>query len=178
MHSRWFDHPYCEVFPVAHLMRSAVPQYWLRIHSLPESKRYPETDAERNIVFDRHSRFGLALLGDRAPCLMIQSRFDGYPRSAELFPELVWKPIHRVMDEDDGWDSWMAHTTWDAAFFRTQLLAIADEQEAHIAFLSEVTDCVFIPYGGGADGFSFNTELLRRLAEEFAPWRSRHPLGL
>lgn len=179
MHSRWFDHPFCEAFPVAHFMRAAFPEYWMRIHSLPESKRYPETDAERAIVFDRHSRFGSALLGERAPSLVIQSRFNGFPRSAELMPELVWMPIHRVVeDEDDGWDSWMAHTTWDAATFRTLLLEIADDQEAHIAFLSEVTDCVFIPYDGGADGFSFDTELLRRLSEEFAPWRSAHPFGL
>lgn len=160
-------------------MRAAFPEYWLRIHSLPESKRYPETDAERETVFDRHSRFGSALLGESAPCLVIQSRFKGFPRSAELMPELVWTPIHRVVeDEDDGWDSWAAHTTWDAAAFRTLLLAIADDQEAHIAFLSEETECVFIPYDGGADGFSFDTALLRRLSDEFAPWRSAHPLGL
>lgn len=184
MPSRWFEHPFREAFPVAHVMRWRFPEYWLRIHSLPESKRYPETDAERQIVFDRQSRFGDALLGDallgeRASCLVFQSCFNGFPRSEEVMPELEWTPIHRVVeDEDDGWDSWMARTVWDAAAFRELLLKIADNQEAHIAFLSEVTDCVFIPYDGGADGFSFDTELVRRLAEEFAPWRSAHPQGL
>ena len=179
MHSRWFDHPFCEAFPVAHFLRADFPEYWLRIHSLPESKRYSETDAEREIVFDRYSRFGAALLGERAPCLIIQSHFHGFPRSAELMPELVWTPIHRVVeDEDNAWESWMASTTWDAAAFRMLLLAIADGQEVKISFLSEATDCVFIPYDGGADGFSFDTSLLRRLSEEFAPWRSAHPLGL
>ena len=179
MHSRWFHHPFCEAFPVAHLMRTAFPEYWLRIHSLPESKRYPETDAERETVFERHSQFGSALLGERAPCLVIHSHFNGFSRSANLMPELLWTPIHRIMeDEDDSWDSWMARTTWDAAALRPLLLSIADAQEAHVAFLSETTDCVFIPYDGGADGFSFDTSLLRRLSEEFAPWRSAHPLGL
>ena len=179
MRSRWFHHPFCGAFPMAHLMREAFPHYWLRIHSLPDSKRYPESDAERQTVFERHSRFGSALLGERAPCLLIQSRFNGFPRSPELIPELVWTSIHRVGEsEDDAWDSWAAHTTWDAAAFRTLLLAIADNREAHIAFVSEVTDCVFIPYDGGADGFSFDTALLRRLAAEFAPWRSAYPLGL
>jgi len=164
---------------MAHLIREAWPKYWLRIHSLPDSKRYPEDETERQIVFDRHSRFGSALLGERARCLIIQSRFNGFQRSGELMPELEWTQIHRVGESDeDAWDSWMANTTWDAAVFRTLLMAIAEGREAHIAFVSEVTDCVFIPYDGGADGFSFDTDLLRRLREEFAPWRSAHPLGL
>ena len=179
MRSRWFQHPYCQAFPLSHLMREAFPEYWLRIHSLPDSKRYPEDEAERQTVFDRHSRFGSALLGERAQCLVIQSCFNDFLRSAELMPELEWTQIHRVVESDeDAWDSWMAHTIWDAAAFRTLLLAIADDREAHIAFVSEVTDCVFIPYDGGADGFSFDTALLQRLSLEFAPWRSAHPLGL
>ncbi len=179
MRTRWFQHPFCQAFPLSHLMRSEFPEYWLRIHSLPESKRYPEDETERQIVFDRYSRFGSALLGERARCLVLQSRFKGFQRSAELMPELEWTQIHRVVEsEEDAWDSWMAHTTWDAAALRTLLMAIADDREAHIAFVSEVTDCVFIPYDGGADGFSFDTALLQRLREEFAPWRSAHPLGL
>ena len=179
MHSRWFEQPFCEAFPVAHLMRAAFPERWLRIHLLSESKRYAENDAERETVLDRYSRFGTALLGERSPCVVIQSRFNGSPRSEALMQGNVWEPIHRVAEDgDEAWDSWMTHTTWDATAFRSLLLAISNDQEAHVAFLSEVTECVFIPYDGGADGFSFDTALLQRLSEAFAPWRSAHPLGL
>ncbi len=151
----------------------------MRIHSLPESKRYPEDEAERQIVFDRYSRFRSALLGESAPCLMIQSCFTGFPRNAELMPELEWTPIHQVVEsEEDVWDSWMAHTTWDAEAFRTLLTAIADARESLIAFVSEATDSVFIPYDGGADGFSFDAALLRRLSAEFASWLPANPQGL
>jgi hypothetical protein len=179
MRSRWFHHPFCDAFPLAHLMRAALPEYWLRIHSLPESKRYPENDDEREIIFERHSRFGSALLGERAPCLVITSHFRGFRLSAALMPEFAWTPIHRVVEDDDNaWHSWAAPTTRDAAAFRPLILAIAEGKTAHIAFLSDVTDCVFIPYDGGADGFSFDTALLQQLTREFAPWRSKHPLGL
>jgi hypothetical protein len=185
MSSHWFQHPLCEAFPMAHFMRQAFPETWLRIHSLPESKRYPEDDTERQIVFDRYSRFGSALLGESASCFIIQSRFIGFPRSSEFMPELDWAPIHRVGDEnqneeevEDVWDSWMAHTIWQPSAFRSLLLDIADDKEAHIAFLTETTDCIFIPYDGGADGFSFDKAFLQRLSGEFAPWLSAHPLGL
>ena len=179
MRSRWFQHPFCQAFPLSHLMRSEFPEYWLRIHSLPDSKRYPDNEAERQTVLDRYTRFGTALLGERAPCLIIRSRFNGFECSEELMPELAWTPIHRVSESDeDFYDSRMAETVWDAGAFRTLLLAIADDREENIAFVSDLTDCVFIPYDGGADGFSFDTAVMRRLTEEFAPWRSDYPLGL
>jgi hypothetical protein len=179
MHNLWFEYPFSQVFPIAHLMRVALPEYWLRIHSLPESKRYPENDAERTIVFNRYSQFGSTLLGEGASCLIIKSYANGFYPNIELMPELKWTPLHRIGDKDDGiWDSWMARTTWQPLFFRSLLLAIADDKEAHIAFLSTVTNCVFIPYDGGADGFSFDPILLKRLSNEFASWKSSHPAGL
>ena len=160
-------------------MRAEFSGYWLRIHSLPESKRYPETDAERETVFKRYSRFGSALLGEHAQCLVIRSSFNGAPLNPEWMPDLAWTPTHRVFEDTDNiWDSWMAHTTWDAEIFRELLLAIADDRERHVALLSLATDCVFVPYDGGADGFSFDTDLLRRISDEVAPWRSAHPRGL
>jgi len=130
-------------------------------------------------VFNRYSLFGSALLGTYAPCFVIQSCIVGSPRRSELMPELDWTPLQRVGEgEGEVWDSWIAHTIWEPIAFRSLLLAIADDQEAHIAFLSEVTDCAFIPYDGGADGFSFDTSLLKRLSGEFTPWRSSPPSGL
>lgn len=179
MKSRWFQNPYCEAFPLAHLMRTAFPECWLRIHSLPGSKRYAESDTERDIVFERHARFGTSLLGERASCLIIQSRLNGFARAEELLPELEWTAIHRIEEEEDEvWESWMARTTWDAEAFRPLLMGIADDRLAHVAFLSEGTDCVYVPYDGGADGFSFDEERVQRMSEEFAEWRSGHALGL
>jgi hypothetical protein len=72
----------------------------------------------------------------------------------------------------------VASVTWNPKEIRPLLLAIAENKEAHIAFLSNVTDSVFIPYDGGADGFSFDSKLLQRLSEEFSLWRSNLPSGL
>jgi hypothetical protein len=177
--SQWFQHPFIKAFPLSHLMREAFPEHWLRIHSLPNSKRYPDNETERQIVLNRYARFGTALLGERAPCLIIQSRFNGCARTDELMPDLDWAPIHKVEESDeDFYDSWMTTTLWNPESLHALLLAIADDRADHVAFVSKITDCVFIPYDGGADGFSLDTSLLRRLSEEFLPWRSVHPTGL
>lgn len=179
MHAHWFQQPLCRAFPIAHLMRQAFPEYWLRIHSLPESKRYPEDEAERQIVFERYSRFGSALLGEGSECLIIKSHFNHSHRQADFMPELQWTAIHTVDESDEeAWCSWVAHTVWDPVAFRPLLLAIADDSEQFVSFVSKVTGCIFSPYDGGADGFSLDATALHRLREEFASWRSKHPGGL
>ena len=177
--SRWFQKEMLQAFPLAHMMRKVFPETWLRIHSLPESKRYPENKTDEAIILEKYARFGTALLGEKSHCSILQTRFIGFPRSADLLPELDWQQIHRInIDENDSWNSWSAPLIWDPIFFEMQFLEIANRREANIAFLSNDTDCVFIPYDGGADGFSFDAKLIKRLSEEFAPWRSNHPLGL
>lgn len=179
MHTRWFQQPLCRAFPIAHLMRQAFPEYWLRIHSQPESKRYPEDEDERQIVIERYSLFGSALLGEGSECLIIKSLFNHSLQQADFMPELQWTAIHTVAESDeDDWCSWVAHTVWDPVAFRTLLLAIADDRERLVAFVSTVTGCIFIPYDGGADGFSLDATALHRLREEFASWQSKHPNGL
>ena len=50
-----FDHPkFVDTYPVSFLMREAHPECWFRIHSLPEGKRYPESDAEWETLLARH----------------------------------------------------------------------------------------------------------------------------
>jgi hypothetical protein len=57
-------------------------------------------------------------------------------------------------------------------------MAIAEDKVRSFAFLSKTTDAIFIPYDGGADGFSLDAATMLRLTKEFETWRSAHPLGL
>ncbi|MEW2080765.1 hypothetical protein [Streptomyces sp. NPDC005283] len=41
--------------PVAHTFRSTYAERWVRFHSLPGSKRYPESEDEYAIVLDRYN---------------------------------------------------------------------------------------------------------------------------
>jgi hypothetical protein len=52
--SAFDDDKFREVYPVSLIMRKAISDFWFRIHSLPESKRYPENEADWEILFERH----------------------------------------------------------------------------------------------------------------------------
>lgn len=45
-----------EVLPAGFLCREALSDRWLRIHSLPESKRYPADPSEMAELLSRHNR--------------------------------------------------------------------------------------------------------------------------
>ena len=41
--SAFDDEQFSEIYPISFIMRKALPDHWFRIHSLPDSQRYPET---------------------------------------------------------------------------------------------------------------------------------------
>ncbi len=41
--------------PVAHTLRTRYADRWVRFHSLPDSKRYPESGDEYALVLDRYN---------------------------------------------------------------------------------------------------------------------------
>lgn len=59
--------------PVSHILRVAYPERWFRIHSLPESKRYPEDDAEWTILLARQNCLVEDLLGKESKYAPIRS---------------------------------------------------------------------------------------------------------
>lgn len=64
-----------EALPAGYLCRAVLRDRWMRIHSLPESKRYPETKAERDEILRRHNAAACCALGDEADCMLFIVQF-------------------------------------------------------------------------------------------------------
>ncbi|WP_049064765.1 DUF3885 domain-containing protein, partial [Acinetobacter baumannii] len=47
---------YPNKLPISHCFRQYFSQFWFRIHSLPESKRYADTPAEYELLLNRHNQ--------------------------------------------------------------------------------------------------------------------------
>jgi len=160
-------------------MKHRLPHLWLRIHSLPDSKRYPDTENERNEVMARYASFGTALLGDQAPCYIVRSRMNEEALDPKYRGSLTWRALPRVDESDeDYWSSWCAETIWHPEEFHALLIDVAEDRDWGVSFVSKISDSIFAPYGGGADGFSLDSGLLSRLKLEFKPWLSLRNDGL
>ncbi len=57
--------------PISHRFKDDYNDRWFRIHSLPNSKRYPDTENERNILLMRQNDIITELLGSKAKVLLV-----------------------------------------------------------------------------------------------------------
>ena len=181
---RWLHTEFQDTFPVACIMKHRLPRLWMRVHSLPNSKRYPESDEERDIIFSRYALFGTALLGVKTPCYIVRSQFHDAELDAKARGSLDWEPLPAVRESEDEepdggvWHSWCAEVVWQPNRFRGLLLDVAEEQDSGVSFVAKSSGNMFAPYDGGSDGFSFDLALLKRLKHEFEPWLSPRDDGL
>ena len=98
--------------PLGYRLRLSYPDRWIRIYSLPEGKRYAETDEEREILLERQNAVASFVLGGGAACLVFSCEYDR-PVDASVSPEIantsslefaeLWK-VRELVDPSDPTD--------------------------------------------------------------------------
>jgi hypothetical protein len=166
-------------------LRDAHPERWLRIHSLPESRRYATDSAETQEILRRYNAAANDLLAGDAGFVLVGYGYGDVPR---LPPD---HPLAGVIGS--GADALMRLPpfgffeaslsvfgkvmSWSIGCLDGPLRRVADDQ-LELLCLNSATGAVFAPYDGGADLF-YSTERGRDGARNrFAGWLSNHPLGL
>jgi hypothetical protein len=107
MLSQW-DHQFPDCEPVAHWLRAAFPDRWVRFHSLPGSKRYPDDESEYVTVLYSHNHILSQLVGSARKVVLLTTGYSRSRKLAGLEPELLsllpdavlWRTIS--MHELDG----------------------------------------------------------------------------
>jgi hypothetical protein len=67
----WWSRTVGEVPPLGWLLRDLLHERWLRIHTLPDAKRYAETEPEHDEVLRRQNSVAGEILGNREPCWLV-----------------------------------------------------------------------------------------------------------
>jgi len=191
MYPPWWSGRYGETAPLGHRLRAAFPERWFRIHSLPSSKRYPDSDAEREELLQRQDAVASEVL--RSSCRLIapvyeaadvgaSAHLDGFPgRPFDCFAAF------RAPRDCDGFGDdvdvpfdlsfWVAHSDWSLASEQSLLLAIA-EDELRVLWMDTISGEIFAPYDGGVDVIALDAERRDSLRSKFSPWLSSRPDGL
>lgn len=178
-------HPDCT--PIGDRLKWQAESQWLRFHSLPESKRYPETPAEKAILLDRQTRIAREVLGENTPCWMVlESWHDLFRRPALPFRNYPFYRLqHRVrrrfgfkgvgivdVPEDDyQMRVYATSCKWHAHAFDDLLLEIADDK-LDVFWISRVTGAIFAPYDGGVDLILPYPTQKEELSQTYAAWLS------
>lgn len=178
--ARWWDAHHPGVAPLGYVLREARPERWLRVHSLPEPKRYPDTDDEWATLLSRQRTVAAEVLGADAPVWVVvaDSYLDEHGALAAL-PHLAPALEMSVdgMEDSGAWTFHAAEARWDFARFEPALRAIAND-ELRVLFVGVESGRVFAPYDGGVDLIVETVAERDRVRARFGAWLSREQGGL
>ncbi len=183
---RWYpDAP-----PIGFLLRKAYGERWLRIHSLPKSKRYATTERERREILRRHNTVANDMFGLGTPCVVtlwdycrrdVPARLrraaglDVTPYRIGRLPERLW------YDEEGCFGCPMCiygySVVWRPGVLDGFILAVADEKITGVVVNMERA-VVYAPYDGGADLIYRSPADRREAHRSYADWLSNRPDGL
>lgn len=176
--------------PVAHTLRSGYHDRWVRFHSLPESKRHPESEEEYGIVLHRYNTV-LDELFAGTDVFVVTMDWSytpdgpaGRPSPREtLHPGSVrWWTEPDLEDDDPDLHTYTClyadRRPWTPGCVDELLRAVADEAIVEVFFCDTELRRIHAPYDGGADVVLATTAERDRLRERHADWLSGHRCGM
>jgi len=183
--SRFGDTP-----PIAHRFRDLYCDRWVRFHSLPDSKRYAETESEWATLLERHNAVVSQLTADGTQLELLTTNWsedqapDGPPddiRELHLSP-LHWRTV--AMHEVDGdtdpnyWHIFRSTITWVPGSLDNVFRLVAEDRIANVMVLDPASSWLLHPYDGGLDVILGTRDERDTMSIAFKSWRSRRSDGL
>ena len=185
----WRQH-YGDCPPVGFLLRESYPDRWFRVHSLPASKRYPDSASELSILLARHNTLATDILGDGSPCILITNptydpRLAARARGQRQLAALGLQPLMTIAADKpiEGGKPWSiplsaARVTWRARGLDDVLTDVANHLLGPMVIVAEASGRVYAPYDGGADLFVESSQERDELRTKYASWLPSDPSGL
>jgi len=171
-----------DALPAGFLCRQVMPDCWLRIHSLPLSKRYAESEAEYGEMLRRQNLVATYALGEGSQCIAFVTRF-GSEIEWEFSDEvsLPGGPPEHVLSanlDGDEYQFFALPIVWRENAFNALIKAVADDSTGPLLFANLEKGAIYAPYDGGADLFFPSPETVVPARARFQPWLSDRGDGL
>lgn len=174
--------------PKAHNLKHEYKNRWVRFHSLPESKRYPDNENEYLEVISRHNTVLQELCGNESNLLVVLPEYSEDRAPTKPEPELSslfsisepWCTLAHHEDDDDYESYWHLHVSkikFTGSEFNSLFRMVANDEVGNIMIICLGKSFVFHPYDGGADVVLASTEERDHLKEKHSKWLSLHPDG-
>jgi hypothetical protein len=175
--------------PIPHLLKHSLPERWFRIHSLPESKRYADDEAEWATLLHRQNTLACKLFPPDATVYFVACEFipDEYQigdfdsLDYIYLDRLVRIDMHAYSPEDYLPDTicriYFAQTLWESGKYDLILRDLAEDKLMGF-WVSFETGVIFAPYDGGVDVIMPTTHARAAMRAYFKDWLSPRADGL
>lgn len=172
--------------PIGHQIRGS--ERWVRFHSLPESKRYADSEAEYGELLARHHAVLDSLAEPGSEMLVVTpswsptARARRRPRSVErAAPNAkLWMSIRGDEEDSDAWfiNLFVSNIQNSPLALDALLRLVADSTTADVIISAQDLDWLYHPYGGGADVIAPSREDRDALKQRFQDWLPTNAAGL
>ena len=172
--------------PEADELKNVLKERWVRFHSLPESKRYPENEQEFIEIFSRHNTVLTEIFGLPIDLFIVLPEYSGKrePTRPEnillgLYPKTdYWKTIDQS-DEDEEYFTHLhaAKIHYTGSELDDLLRLVAEEKVGSVLIFTDDGKAIFHPYDGGADIIMSNADARDSLKQKHVDWLSSYPGG-
>jgi hypothetical protein len=177
---------FAEIPPINHLFKEKLTNRWLRIHSLPDEKRYAETEAEWELLKARQNTVFLDLMPEKAEIYLILQLFSHKSNALEsnfflkneLFSGLNFTKLDGIdyfeltklwTDEGLILHPFLTKIDANSEQFQSFLTAIAKD-EIRAFFFSKKEKRIIAPYDGGVDLVFENRASMLFYQKKYADW--------
>ena len=171
MHLEEIRKTYPKSIPISWLLRESNKKSWFRIHSLPESKRYPETSEEYKILLKRHNELASDVLGEEQRVFLF---WYGDKVSGAFLGEYVIS----YNSDDVETDIYSTEIKWKSQRYDSYIKCVAIEKCSSSIFYSQSSGDIYAPYDGGADVFIQSPTKRKFLKRKYKKWFSFHSSGM
>ncbi|MFJ3855133.1 hypothetical protein ACIPRL_02820 [Streptomyces sp. NPDC090085] len=169
-------------------LKTVYKDRWVRFHSLPESKRYAEDEAEYAVLLDRYNTVLDELFAGRDAYVVTidwadpSEPTDYSAHRAALHPEgTLWTTLDDTDDPDPSfhtrWYFYADRRPWQRGCLDPLLRAVADEELPGVFVTDPDLTRIHHPYDGGADVILPSSEERDRLRDRHSAWLSAHASG-
>ncbi len=187
--NKYWKNEYPESYPINHELKYIYSDRWLRIHSLPESKRYAESDFEYNIILNRQNQLINDLIGEGTEFFISIGLYTGDTNNNNYTELTGYGDFYKTQtidlskarpleyDEETYFEIYIKKEFWKSESKNNILKAIAND-EIRAMFICPSKKCIVAPYDGGVDIIVDTTEKRNELKEKYRNWISQQEEGL
>jgi hypothetical protein len=180
--------------PINHLFKHLLNEHWLRIHSLPEAKRYANTPEEWSDLMHRQNTLFADLMPVDDPICIVSGI---YSNEEKVFDKTVFDelPYFKTMkfegldsldmfelsqdwyDEGVKFTPCFAEEVYTPGVFDDILKSIAND-EWRLFFLDPKSLTIIAPYDGGVDLIFKDVITRQAYRKKYAAWLSEREDGM